>query len=205
MEPNITLESLIEEQKTRITQLKYEIDPLGGLDSVYYYYDDNDSYQKWLAIAKRYIGITFPNDKDVAKFEDISQEELEPEQQKKLLAILEAFASLPIIIPDSRITQIAEKKGRGREAINVTTTINNTNTQSQNQAQTIAIELFLEAIKDDLTGRQIKELQEVVTASNGDLQKARSGIIEKLKSFGANVASNIVANLITNPAIWNSL
>ena len=205
MEPNITLESLIEEQKTRITQLKYEPDPPESWGFAYYYYDDNDSYQKWLATTKRYIGITFPNDKDVAKFEDISQKELEPEQQKKLLAILEAFASLPTIIPDSRTTQIAEKKGRGREAINVTTTINNTNTQSQNQAQTIAIELFLEAIQDDLTGRQIKELKEVVTASNGDLQKARSGIIEKLKSFGANIASNIVANLITNPAIWNSL
>lgn len=204
MESNITLELLIEEQKARIPQLKYEPDPLGGLDFVCYYYDDNDSYQKWLTIAKRYIGITFPNDKDVAKFEAISQEELEPEQQKELLAILEAFALLPTIIPDSRTTQITEKKGRGREAINVTTTINNTNSQAQNQAQTIAVELFLEAIKDDLTGRQIKELKEVVTASNGDLQKARPGIIEKLKSFGADVASNIVANLITNPAIWAS-
>ena len=41
-------------------------------------------------------------------------------------------------------------------------------------------------------------------ASN-DLQKARPGIIEKLKSFGADVASNIVANLLTNPAIWSGL
>lgn len=204
MESNITLESLIEEQKARIPQLKYEPDPPESWGFAYHYYDDNDSYQKWLAIAKRYIGITFPNDKDVAKFEAISQKELEPEQQKELLAILEAFASFPTIIPDSRTTQITEKKGQGREAINVTTTINNTNTQSQNQAQTIAVELFLEAIKDDLTGRQIKELKEVVAASNGDLQKAKPGIIEKLKSFGADVVSNIVANLITNPAIWAS-
>lgn len=115
------------------------------------------------------------------------------------MAILEAFASLPIIIPDSRIAR------KRRDAINVTATINNSNSQSQNQTQTIAVDLFLEVIKDDLTGRQIKELKEVVAASDGDLQKARPGIIVKLKSFGADVASNVVANLITNPAIWTLL
>lgn len=205
MESNITLESLIEEQKARISQLKYKPNPPGCWGFAYHYYDNNESYQKWLATTKRYLGIHFPNDKDVNEFDSTSKDRLSPEQQKRLLAILEAFALLPTIIPDSRTTQITEKKGRGREAINVTTTINNTNTQSQNQAQTIAVEFFLEAIKDDLTGRQIKELKEVVTASNGNLQKARPGIIEKLKSFGADVVSNIVANLITNPAIWNSL
>ncbi len=204
MESNITLELLIEEQKARIPQLKYEPDPPGCWGFAYYYYDNNESYQKWLATTKRYLGIHFPNDKDINEFDTISKENLSPEQQKKLLGILEAFALLPTIIPDSRTTQITEKKGRGREAINVTTTINNTNSQAQNQAQTIAVELFLEAIKDDLTGRQIKELKEVVAASNGDLQKAKPGIIEKLKSFGADITSNVVANLITNPAIWTS-
>ena len=42
-------------------------------------------------------------------------------------------------------------------------------------------------------------------SSINDLQKARPGIIEKLKSFGADVVSNIVANLLTNPAIWGGL
>ena len=65
--------------------------------------------------------------------------------------------------------------------------------------------MFLEAIKDDLTGRQIKELKAVVAEADNDLQKARPGIIEKLKSFGADVVSNIVANLLTNPAIWGGL
>lgn len=69
----------------------------------------------------------------------------------------------------------------------------------------LAVELFLDAIKDDLTGRQIKELKAVVAEADNDMQKARPGIIEKLKSFGADVASNIVANLLTNPAIWGGL
>ena len=65
--------------------------------------------------------------------------------------------------------------------------------------------MFLDAIKDDLTGRQVKELKDVIAESGDDKEKARDNIIVKLKSFGSDVASNIVANIITNPLIWSSL
>lgn len=203
----VTLESLIQEQRQRIQQLQFKPNRPGCIGFSYYYYADNDGYQRWLATTKRYLGINFHNDKDVTEFDSISREKTSPEQQRKLLAILEAFASLPIIIPDTRITEITGKKGKGRDAINVTTTINNSNQQSQtqNQEQTLAVELFIEAIKDDLTGRQIKELKQVVDDADGDLQKARPGIIDKIKSFGSDVASNIIANILTNPIIWNGL
>lgn len=202
---DITLESLIQEHKDRIAQLKYKPGPPSCWGFSYYYYDDSESYQKWLATTKRFISIKYPNDKDVNEFDSISKEKLGPEQQKRLLAILEAFAALPTIIPDNRTTQITEKKGKGKDAINVITTINNSNSQSQSQEQSLAVELFIEAIKDDLTGRQIKELKSVVAEADNDLQKARSGILAKLKEFGADVASNIVANLLTNPMIWGGL
>ena len=200
---NIALEFLIQEHKERIAQLKYSPNPPGCWGFSYYYYDDSESYQKWLATTKRFIGIKYPNDKDVNEFDSISKEELGPEQQKRLLAILEAFAVLPTIIPDNKIEQ--EKNEKGKDAINVTTTINNTNSQSQNQEQSLAIDLFIDAIKDDLTGRQIKELKTVVADADNDLQKARPGIITKLKEFGTDVASNIVANILTNPMIWGGL
>lgn len=201
----ITLDSLIQEHELRINNLRYKPDPPHCFGFAYYYYDEDTCYQKWLATTKRYLGITFPNDRDIKEFDAVSSEELSPEQQRKLLAILEAFASLPSVIPDARITD--NKEGKGRNAINVTTHINNSNQQyqTQNQEQTLAVELFIEAIKDDLTGRQIKELKQVVNDADGDLQKARPGIIDKLKSFGSDVASNIVANLLTNPMIWGGL
>lgn len=202
---DITLESLIQEHKERIGQLKYKPDPPGCWGLSYYYYEDSESYQRWLATTKRFIGIMYPNDKDVNEFESISKEKLGLEQQKRLLAILEAFAALPTVIPNNRTTQVNEKKDKGKDAINVVTTINNSNSQSQNQEQSLAVELFIEAIKDDLTGRQIKELKSVVAEADNDLQKARPGIIAKLKEFGADVASNIVANLLTNPIIWGGL
>ena len=122
---------------------------------------------------------------------------------KKVIGNSGAFAVLPIAIP--RIKPSQKKQNHERGPIHVTTNINNSNSQTQNQQQTLAVELFLEAIKDDLTGRQIKELKAAVAEADNDLQKARPGIIEKLKSFGADVASNIVANLLTNPAIWGGL
>lgn len=201
----VTLESLIQEHKERISILRYKPSSQGCIGLGHYYYDDSESYQRWLATTRRYIGIRYPNDKDVNEFDTISKEKLGPEQQKRLLAILEAFAVLPTVIPDNSTTQITEKKGKGKDAINVITTINNSNSQSQSQEQSIAVELFIEAIKDDLTGRQIKELKSVVAEADNDLQKARPSIIAKLKEFGADVASNIVANLLTNPMIWGGL
>ena len=202
---DITLESLIQEHKERIDLLKYQPDPPGCWGFSYYYYEDSEAYQKWLAKTKRFIAINYPSDKYVNEFEVVSNGNKSPEQQKKLLAMLEAFAVLPTVIPDNRITQVAEKKGDGKDSINVVTTINNSNSQSQDQRQLLAVELFVEAIKDDLTGRQIKELKAVVAGANNDLQKARPGIMAKLKEFGSDIVSNIVANILTNPAIWSGL
>jgi len=190
---DITIQDLITEQKNRISTLQYHDAMLP-----YYDYPDMDSYYKWLEKAKRFIEINYPDDKHIADFERLSDQRIWLDQQKQLLAILEAFAVLPI-------KPSPKKQDQERGPIHVTTNINNSNSQTQNQQQSLAVELFLEAIKDDLTGRQIKELKAVVAEAGNDLQKARPGIIEKLKSFGADVASNIVANLLTNPAIWSGL
>ena len=122
---SITLEALIQEHKERIIQLKYEPDPPGCWGFSYYYYNDSESYQKWLATTKRFISIKYPNDKDVNEFDSISKEKLGPDLQKRLLAILEAFAALPTVIPDNRTTQITEKKGKGKDAINFITRCRN--------------------------------------------------------------------------------
>jgi hypothetical protein len=201
---NITLESLIQEHKERITSLRHQTSPQGSVGLGFYYYNDSQSYHKWLATTKRFIGIAYPHDKDVNEFEKVSKGRLCPEQQKELLAILEALAILPTINPNYD-TILATSEEKGKESINVVANINNTNSQSQNQEQSLAVQLFIEAIKDDLTGRQIKELKALVEEANNDLQKARPSILDKISEFGSNVASNIVANILTNPTIWKGL
>ncbi len=191
----ITLDTLIKEFKERIPTLKY-------VDSFipYYTYNDMENYEKWLATTKRYLSIHFPNDKYVMDFEKKSEDYLAPTQQNALLAILEAIASMPTIVPVE-----SKDKNKKTEPITIKNTINNSNSQTQNQEQSFAIDMFLEAIKDDLTGKQIKELKEILAESGNDEGKARNGIIEKLKSFGSDVAANIVANILTNPIIGGGL
>lgn len=190
----ISLESIIVEQRQRISSLQ------SSVNSPYYNYDDRENYQRWLAKAIRFININYPNDKYVQAFEQIAGQALTPQQQTALLTILEAIADLPTIIP-----QESNKDTNKQGKITVNTNISNTNTQSQSQEQSFAVSLFLDAIKDDLTGRQIKELKEIITVSGSDKEKTRNGIIKKLKSFGSNVAANIVSNILTNPAIWGLL
>jgi hypothetical protein len=116
-----------------------------------------------------------------------------------MLAILRALTILPNPV------SIAKTDARSDAKSDMNITINNTNSQSQSQEQSMAVELFIEAIKDDLTGRQIKELKAVVAEADNDIQKARPGILAKLAEFGKDVASNIVANILTNPMIWGGL
>ena len=187
----ITLESLIQEHKALIDTIwrrQYS-----------YYFGDHQAYEYWLAKTLRYLSTNFANDKQVVEFDSISQGLLSKKQQQKMLAILEALALLPNPIP------VAKTRTKVDTKTDMNITINNTNSQSQSQEQSLVVELFIEAVKDDLTGRQIKELKSVVTEADNDLQKARPGIIAKLKEFGTDVASNIVANILTNPMIWGGL
>jgi hypothetical protein len=72
------------------------------------------------------------------------------------------------------------------------------------QSQIVNIELFKEILKDSLTGKQYKELTDLVKEEK-DVYKAAPKILDKLKSFGENVAGNIVANILTNPHFYSSL
>lgn len=84
--------------------------------------------------------------------------------------------------------------------------INNTLTQSQeqNQEQNLIVNILLEAIKDDLTGKQRKEILEVARDAK-TTKEAHKGIMEKLKEFGSDISASIVANILTNPQVWDVL
>ena len=193
---NITLEALIQEHKERIKILRYHREAF----IPYYDYENMEAYHLWVEKTKRYIRQNFSNDPAIKEFETLATKALEPEQQKRLLAIVEALAIIPASTPRQ---QIDSRRKDTEKGVNIT--ITNTNSQSQNQEQSLAVQLFIEAIKDDLTGRQIKELKAVVAEADNDLQKSRPGILAKLAEFGSDVASNIVANLLTNPMIWGGL
>jgi hypothetical protein len=78
---------------------------------------------------------------------------------------------------------------------------NQTQEQLQQQQQ---INYITELIKDEFYGKQLKELDEIINNS-GEKSNSKKRIIDKLGGFGGNVCENIVANLITNPNIWQNI
>ena len=190
----MNLEELIEEQRERIPVLKH----IKMEYSSYYTYQDEtkDEYINWGEKTKRYLEQHFRGDKHIKNFNKLYEEQdITPDQQKKLLAILEAFLEFPNVIEDTN----TYKQPKG---INIHTNISNTNTQSQQQSQQQGIEILIKVLEDQLSVSQLKEIKQVVEEAKGDLEKAKPKLIDKIKSFGENVTSNILANIITNPTIW---
>lgn len=191
------LEELIKEQRERIPRLKEN-------DSLYcpYSYEEEDdrAYTKWIENTKRFLNIHFRNDKFIEQFENLGKGvyALTPKIQQKLLAILEAFLNHPTIIEKTKINNPTN-------GININNNITNTNTQSQQQSQQQSIDILIKALEEELSVSQLKEIKQLVREENGDLEKAKPKVIEKLKSFGEGLISNILANIITNPSIWSQL
>lgn len=59
------------------------------------------------------------------------------------------------------------------------------------------IKLIRDLIKNELTGKQVKEIEDVLKEDTSPGDK-KLKVLQKLKSFGSDVASNIVASVLTN-------
>ena len=185
----LILKSLIKKQEERIPTLRERV--VGY--RVNYYYPDMLAYYTWVHTVKRFLWEYFTGDESAEEFCKLSKESISLEQQEELLAILNAIAALPTII--KKDIQMKNEK-----ETNIVVNVSNNNTQSQNQEQSMIVQQFLDAFRDELTGRQLKELKSVIEEAGNDLQKAKPNIIAKLMEFGGNVASNILATLLTNSA-----
>ena len=194
----ITIESLIDQGNEILQGISY-VPPSPGVIRTFSVHrlTDESFFERWKNITIRFLSSKYPNDASMEDFrktaDKFEENYYHPSEMKKMIGILESIAAIP--------TQINSSNNQQRKQPSII--INNTNSQSQNQV--INIDLFTKAIEDVLTVSQIKELKKVVEEENGDVVKAKPKLIEKLKSFGENLSSNIVANILTNPAIWSSI
>ena len=194
----ITIESLIEQGNEILQGIQYVPSrPHAIRTRSVHSLADESVYERWKNIVLRFLSTKYPNDISVKDFrtyaEKFEREYHSPVEMKKMIGILESIKAIP-----SKIDNSEAKLSKGPSLV-----INNTNSQSQNQV--LNFDLFTKAIEDVLTVSQIKELKKVVEEEGGDVEKAKPKLIEKLKSFGENLSSNIIANLLTNPTIWTSL
>lgn len=115
---------------------------------------------------------------------------------EEALTVMESYYKIP-----NDKTMNTETTNNGGIHINV----EQHQSQTQQQSQQQMLNIIIEAIKDTLTGKQVKELREIAADTTKDDDEKKSRFIDKIKSFGANVSSDILANILTDGAIWASL
>lgn len=83
----------------------------------------------------------------------------------------------------------------------VNVNVNQFNTQNQSTNVNIDLKIILDVIKDELRGSEIVELKEILESKEEPKEKKKK-FVDKIKSFGVDVSSNILANLLTNPMVF---
>lgn len=158
-------------------------------------------YEAWKNKVIRFLSLEYAGDRCTDDFEKaiefFESKFLSTSNFDKLLGVLEGCKILPTKVK-------VDVKSRANNSPNINFINQNSQHQTQEQSQSIAIEIFVDAIKDELTGKQVKEIKEIIT-DEPDVKKAKVKLLDKIKSFGSDVASNVLANILTNPTIWGNL
>ncbi len=115
----------------------------------------------------------------------------------------EAEAILKSLITDITNFGIIRSDSNSKSG-GVNINVNQHNSQNQSTSVSVNFELIIESLKYGLSGVQIEEIKEILE-SNQDPKDKKKSFVEKIKSFGLDAASNILANLLTNPGVYEQL
>lgn len=183
------LENLIEEGETLTKTISY-VPASSNYIRTYSVYatTEKEKYQIWQSSVLRFVKSYHPSD-----FEEVKEasKKLSTENHRKTMGVLKAIKLLP---------NEPEKQSESKSS-----TQNITITNTQTVSQQITLNIFLDAIKDEIKGKDFKELKEIMKNYENKPEETKGKIIEKIKGFGGDVLSNIVANILTNPTIYGGL
>ncbi|MBD5229477.1 MAG: hypothetical protein HDS69_05505 [Bacteroidales bacterium] len=147
-----------------------------------HYLANADKFAVWRQKCIRYLVQYFPKDIALEDFKNLDWEKkLTPPKLYDLIGTLKALRENPTI---------CEVKDLPSNMNNITINQNLT----QNQSQTFSLVLY--SLKEELKGKEYRELEQILS-SNTTREEKKQNIISKLKSFGENVAAGIVATLLT--------
>lgn len=197
--PYSKLERLIEEGEDIVKTIKYQNPPSGVFRTIPVYEIVNESvYHTWKNSCLRLIEVYFKCSNALEDFKTailcFDKAHNAPKYMHNMIGILKSLIEVPADL--HTVTQTEPTSPVSPVMVHVV--------QNQTQSQSVATNVFQESIKDELTGKQFKELMEIAKEES-DPEKARSKVLEKVKSFGMDVLSNILANVITNPSVWGGL
>lgn len=195
----VTLDTLIKDAQ----DIALNLTPRYGSAYGGYYLHDNLQYENWKNLTRRFLLANFPDDRCINDFEHhISLFEADNQEKSHLeaiIALLNSCHSIPTLPKKSQANS-----GQRDSAININVNQQQSQHQVQTQEQRQVIEIFLEAIKDELTGKQFKELKEIAKQEPNP-EKAKTKVLDKIKSWSGDVLANVVANIVTNPTVWGAL
>jgi hypothetical protein len=161
-------------------------------------------YNNWKKITSTTLSNIYTNKVDlIQKFESIKAwvTVMSGSGDRTHHAKREAEVFLKSIISDIEhfgVPKIIESKQGEKLSVNV----NQQNTQSQSTS--VNINFILDVLKGELRNSEIEEVKEILE-SHDETKVKKKKFIEKIKSFGSDVASNILANILTNPTIFEQL
>lgn len=181
------LENLIAEGDSLTSTISYVPAP-DGVWRTYSVYKTNqqEKYQNWLSSVQRFVKSYYSSD-----LEDLKEasKKLSPDNHRKILGLLGAIK----LLPDEPL------KNAKNPATSIT--INNT----QNNIQSVVFNLIIDSVKDEITGKELKELKELLKEFESEPHKTKTKLIDKIRCFGTDVLSNMIANILTNPSIYSGL
>ena len=191
----LSLSSLIEEGKAIKNLIKPVPRTPGAISfTKSNYISDSAKYEIWKQTVIRFLSSNYSGDRCIKDFENnvsIFEKYYSTKYFDAMLGVLASCETVPIIpktVPSSHEGKLVN--------------INLTQTQSQSQEQSQILDIFIEAIRDEISGKQLKELRRIIK-EEGNTEKTRLKIIDKIKSWGDNIMASIIANIITNPTIWS--
>lgn len=192
------LETLIQEGNDIVNSISHVHAPSEVIRMYDVYRVENETqYQIWKSKSIRLLNINFKDDIEVNAFieaaKSFDKSHYTPKYLKGMVGILISCKDIP-----------NNAKGEEKEKQDSHSAVMVTVNQSQTQNQSQEINIFLDSIADELTGKQYKELK-AIAHEEPNPEKSKQKIVEKLKSFGGDVLSNILANIVTNPSVWSCM
>ncbi len=146
------------------------------------------------------INIYSENDKRIKSFEEIRSYHY---SDKFPDAKVEAESILKSLIKDIEDFGIVKSDSKSKmEGVNVN--LHQHNSQNQSTSVNINIDFILDVLKGELRNSEIEEVKEILESDDEPKEKKKK-FIDKIKSFGSDVASNILANLLTNPQVYEHI
>lgn len=163
-------------------------------------------FRIWQKVAISTLLNIYPNNSDLkSKFEGISPtkktmggyDDVTANAKKEATSILKSLIS---DIEDFGLPQLNPVNKNDK----VSVIVNQHNSQNQSTSVSINIDFIIEILKGELRSSEIDEVKEILESDIEPKEKKKK-FIDKIKSFGSDVASNILANLLTNPQVYEQI